>query len=285
VYYHIGRNLAARCYWDEAERLQRQLLDRVKDDPVSISLRSDLARVLEARGDIEGALALFRENARIGPDQAGTHLNLGVGFTRSGKFAEALESYRRGQQVAVETRSRFRGQAEKMVREAEREVEVDRRLEAGRPGPATADESLEFAEVCFWKKRYAEAVGFYRRAFDQGPKREGQRGRYRAACAAALAAAGQGGATEPLDAPRRADLRRQALAWLRADLDGWARFVRENPKIRWQPEAEMRRWQRHPNLASLRDPPSLARLPDDERQACERLWADVNALLAKVQAN
>jgi hypothetical protein len=35
--------------------------------------------------------------------------------------------------------------------------------------------------------------------------------------------------------------------------------------------------------ASLRDGPGLAKLPAEERAACERLWADVTALLKKAE--
>jgi hypothetical protein len=43
----------------------------------------------------------------------------------------------------------------------------------------------------------------------------------------------------------------------------------------------LRRWRQDPNLASLRDKPALAQLPVEERQACQRLWADVQALLKR----
>jgi hypothetical protein len=172
-----------------------------------------------------------------------------------------------------------------MVRDAERLVELDRRLEADKPEPGSAAEALVFAEVCYSKKRYADAVTFYRRAFEQEPKPAGGENagrRYQAACAAALAAAGEG-ATGPRDAPRRAALRKQALTWLREELDGWGRRA-QDPKARPKAEAALRLWHRHPNLAGLRDP-AVAQLPDDERQPWQQFWADANALLSKVQVN
>jgi hypothetical protein len=38
-------------------------------------------------------------------------------------------------------------------------------------------------------------------------------------------------------------------------------------------------WLRDRDLASVRDPAALARLPADERAAWGRFWADVRALL------
>jgi hypothetical protein len=38
-----------------------------------------------------------------------------------------------------------------------------------------------------------------------------------------------------------------------------------------------------PDLAGLRDPASLAKLPEAEQEAGRKLWADVEALLKKAQ--
>jgi serine/threonine-protein kinase len=286
LYCHIGDNLLDRCYWHEAAAVFGEALGKMADDaPQSVGLRNSLGLVLVEKGDLDGALALFQENVRIGPRQAGTHLSLGECLKQLGRFAEALDSFRRGQQVAAETNSRFRAEAEQMVRDAERLVELDRRFEAGKAEPASAAEALEFAEVCYCKRRYADAVEFYRRGFGQEPRPAGGEDagrRYQAACAAALAAGG--GVADARDAARRAALRKQALTWLREELDGWGRRAGD-PKARPQAEAALRRWRQHPNLAGLRDPDALARLADGERKAWRQFWADVNALASQVQVN
>jgi hypothetical protein len=41
-------------------------------------------------------------------------------------------------------------------------------------------------------------------------------------------------------------------------------------------------WRQDPNLVSVRDRSVLERLPEAQRQAWQRLWADVDALLKKV---
>ena len=73
-----------------------------------------------------------------------------------------------------------------------------------------------------------------------------------------------------------AGLRRQALAWLRADLALRARLLQGGKSI----DGAVTIWQTEPALASVRDPAALAKLPDAERQQWGRLWADVAALLA-----
>jgi hypothetical protein len=40
-------------------------------------------------------------------------------------------------------------------------------------------------------------------------------------------------------------------------------------------------WQTNADLAGIRDPDALGKLPDDERQQWQRLWSDVDALLER----
>ncbi len=42
-------------------------------------------------------------------------------------------------------------------------------------------------------------------------------------------------------------------------------------------------WKQDADLAGVRDPKTLEKLPPDERDAWEKLWKDVDALLAKTQ--
>jgi tetratricopeptide (TPR) repeat protein len=281
---HMGFALAEQRDWEEAIALFERAL-ALADEPGSIGLRNNLASVLMDKGDFEAAVALFRENVRLRPNQVRTHLGLGLALRDLGSLAESLEESRRGQQRAIETGSPFRSIAEQEVREAERLVALDRRLSTGAPKAAPAAEWLGFAEVCFYKKRYADAVQFYRQAFAQEPTLAADLDnghRYNGACAAALAAAGRGEGTASLDTLRRAELRKQAVTWLREDLEAWKQRATD-PKARATVNATLRLWQRHPNLASLRDPAAVAQLPADEQQACKQLWEEVEALLGKVQ--
>ena len=46
----------------------------------------------------------------------------------------------------------------------------------------------------------------------------------------------------------------------------------------------LRHWQEDADLAALRDKAAVAKLPESEREACRRLWAEVESLLAKAAA-
>jgi len=45
----------------------------------------------------------------------------------------------------------------------------------------------------------------------------------------------------------------------------------------------LQHWQTDPDLAGIRDPQPLAKLPEPEQETCRKLWADVAALLKKAQ--
>jgi serine/threonine-protein kinase len=167
-------------------------------------------------------------------------------------------------------------------------MELAARLPAvllGEVSPATAAERNEYGQVCYFKRLYGAAARLWADAFRADPKlaenlKEAYR--YHAACAAARAggAAGKGG--EQLTEEERARWRRQALAWLRADLVLRARQLGSGKaKDLRDVRQRLRHWQWDPDLAGLRDRVEVARLPAEEQRECHQLWGEVKALLAK----
>jgi serine/threonine-protein kinase len=104
--------------------------------------------------------------------------------------------------------------------------------------------------------------------------------RYHAARAAALAGCGQGRDAADLDEKGRAAFRRQALDWLRAELEVRRRLVETDPAGF---HVGMEHWLEDPDFAGVRGPEALARLPEAERQAWQKLWVDVADTLARAQ--
>jgi hypothetical protein len=75
-------------------------------------------------------------------------------------------------------------------------------------------------------------------------------------------------------------LRRRAWQWLKAELTAWSNTLRLGPpedRSRIQPTLE--NWKQDPDLALIRAPESLARLPESERQLWQALWTQTDALL------
>jgi hypothetical protein len=81
----------------------------------------------------------------------------------------------------------------------------------------------------------------------------------------------------------RLALRRRALSWLRAELAMWTRLVQQGDVGRRRLARVLTPWFRDPDLAGLRDAQALRALSTEERQACQRFWADVTALLGKAE--
>jgi hypothetical protein len=72
---------------------------------------------------------------------------------------------------------------------------------------------------------------------------------------------------------------------LRAELTRWAKYLETAPPLdRTICLDRLRWWQQEPDLAALRDGDAVKQLPPSERQECQKLWADVDALLKKVES-
>jgi serine/threonine-protein kinase len=170
-------------------------------------------------------------------------------------------------------------------------AELEKRLPAvleGKDRPKDAGECLTFAQLCQMEKYELSGASarFFAEAFARDPKlAENLEADYRltAAREAAQAGCGLGRDAAGLDEKERARLRRQALDWLWADLEAWAREL-DNPKE--QPgyvAASLRRWLADPALACVRGPEAWARLPQAERQAWKKMWDDIAATLARAE--
>jgi hypothetical protein len=153
-------------------------------------------------------------------------------------------------------------------------------LLSGEDRAGSAQECLDLVALCQHKQRHDLATHFYKLAFAlQATLADDlhQQHRYKAACSAALAVVGKN--ADSLTATHRLALRRQALTWLRADLAAWSKAVAAGEVGRGRLARLLSHWQKDADLAGLRDPEALKALPAEERQACQRLWADVAALL------
>src|SRR5262249_40914886 len=102
---------------------------------------------------------------------------------------------------------------------------------------------------------------------------------YNAACSAALAGCGQGKDAARLDSQERALLRRQALDWLRADVQAYMKLLESGkPDSLTLVQQRLQHWQRDDDLIGVRDPAAIAKLPPDEQDSWRELWAKVGTL-------
>jgi tetratricopeptide (TPR) repeat protein len=198
-----------------------------------------------------------------------------------GKFAEAVEWYRRADALARKNPMVPVPYDPLWLRMAERAVVLDERWPAflgGEDRLRTPEQRVEWADFAHrYKRRHALAARLYSEAFTARPELTADH-RYWAARAAAWAGVGKGDDAPP-DGPERVRLRKQALGWLRADLaELAARAKGADPDDRREALFTLGAWEREYDFTDFRGA-AVRKLPDGERVAWEELWADVATVL------
>jgi hypothetical protein len=110
---------------------------------------------------------------------------------------------------------------------------------------------------------FASAYQAYKITFASDAALCDGRNRYRAACAAVMAAAGKGKMPGFVPMKQRQPLRQRALAWMEQEL-----AKKPEPK-------QLRAWQQDPCLAPVRESDALKQLPPDEAKAWQAFWQRV----------
>jgi serine/threonine-protein kinase len=155
----------------------------------------------------------------------------------------------------------------------------------GKYRPQDNDERLALLGACQFLNRTRAMTRLYGDAFVTAPSLVEDLGggyRYNAARAAVLAGCGRGADATALVEAERVRLREQARQWLRADLAARARAIDSgSPAARKTNRLALARWRTEPDLACVREPSQLNKLPADERKEYLALWADVAAVLAR----
>jgi Flp pilus assembly protein TadD len=256
-------------------------------DPEDAYAHTGLGNVLRAREDLAGAEAAYREALRLKPTFTLAHSALGFALQDKGDLEGAIAEF----QEALRLDPKYLPALANLPR-AERMRALLSRLPAvlaGQAKPETPDEACAFARLCAqpFQKRYAAAARLFDRAFTADPKLAAdlQAGhRYNAACYAVRAAVGEGIDAPPAAADRAA-LRQKALGWLRADLAlRQKQAAATDAADRRTAAAKLaQHWLADTDLAGMREPQPLAKLPAAERAEWEQLWADVKATLAEAR--
>jgi tetratricopeptide (TPR) repeat protein len=86
--------------------------------------------------------------------------------------------------------------------------------------------------------------------------------------------------------PASAEIRSQTLDWLKAERDAWSKLIDGGDAgARAQAVQNLKQKKVETNLATVRDPEALARLPEPERKEWQSLWSDVDSLLERAQGH
>jgi serine/threonine protein kinase/Tfp pilus assembly protein PilF len=281
----LGEVLRAKKQWNEACAAYRKVIEI---DPQYAPAHHCLGMALRATNQLDEAIIEFRKAMAIDPTLPQTHGALGEALLMNGQFQEARAATQRALDMISEKQP-ARPFVLRQRQQCDRLLALEAKLNdvlAGNASPADNRERLGLIEVCVLKRLYLTAARLSTEAFSMDARVADDLKafhRYNAACAAALAAAGQGADREKIDDMERVKLRKQALAWLRADLDLWSKRLMEGrAEDRDATRSALEHWQQDPDLAGLRDAAGLNNLPPAEAAAWRKLWADVADTLSRL---
>jgi tetratricopeptide (TPR) repeat protein/tRNA A-37 threonylcarbamoyl transferase component Bud32 len=279
---HLNLGAALRDKGDVEGAIQSHQ-EAIRIDPRYTLAHYSLGLALSDKGDLEDAIRSLRTAIGLDPRFARAHGILGAALLRQGHFRTAQQSLQRCQQLLPPSDPLQRPTAQ-FLQQCQQGLDLEPRLEAvlrGQPAPAEAALTAQLAALAQLPahEKYAAAANLYALALARDQRLAPQH-RYNAARAAAQAGCGQGKDAATLNADGRLRWRRQALTWLRAELNRQAGQMKGWwPGAANQARQAVTRWRTDRDLACVRDREALARLPAEERHAWTQFWAEVDALV------
>jgi tetratricopeptide (TPR) repeat protein len=286
---NLGNCLETQGKQDEAIAEYRAALRTKQIFPEAFRARYNIAGCLQKQGKLDEAIAEYRAAIGVKPEFPEAHCNLGCALLAKGDLAQALDFLKRGHELGSRNPS-WPYPSAGWVQHGERVVRLGARLPRILAGEQVAADGRERMAVGFLyscRRQYELATRCYEQALAQEPGlaedlKSGAR--YEAACNAVLAGIGEGQDAAGLGKEQRARRRRQAFDWLRADLRQHARTLQNAaPAARAATARKLCVWLQDSDLRGVREPAYLAKLPVEEREACEKLWAEVRDVLRKAQ--
>ncbi|HEY7311217.1 MAG TPA: serine/threonine-protein kinase [Gemmataceae bacterium] len=250
AYANLGDSLRVRRQWDEAIAVLRKALEI---NPQSNPAYNNLGLVFLDQNKLEEAVAAFREAIRVNPNTTTSYYNLSRALHRQNKRDEAIAALREA--IRIDPRDTHN---------------IHYRI-------------LGF--LLFENSKADEAVAVLRQYVATSPTEAASLDRrFSAACAVVRAAHGKDAKAAKLDESGRSRLRQQARDWLEDNLRLYRRQLKENSRpAKAMIDVYLSQWQRDTDLAAVREPAELAKLPEPERQSWQRLWSEVKELAGRVQ--
>jgi WD40 repeat protein/tetratricopeptide (TPR) repeat protein/tRNA A-37 threonylcarbamoyl transferase component Bud32 len=274
-----GRILSNAGKFDEAA--QEFLTEIGNNSPRAAYAYSNLGMVRFHQGRPEDAAATYKKAIEQDPETSAPRYMLAQALMATGKLNEAVAESDEALKLAPGDPATTSLRAELMRMQA-----LLPKLDAfvaGTTEPADNTERILLARVCIHRGKFAQGARFYAEAIAADPKlvdNPAEIHALRAATAAARAGQGDGDAGK-LDEAERTQFQKQAIMHLRTVLDSVAKAL-ATAELPLRPglKSLLYRCKANVNLATIREPDQINKLPEDLRDLCMAFWADVDKLLA-----
>jgi tetratricopeptide (TPR) repeat protein len=271
----LGRDLQRVGQYPAMRSLLRAAVERY---PREAWLHFDLAYSSQNLRPPDYAEALCHMSAAtvLRPDSVLFHLHLGECYAGLGSYDRAIAAYRQAIRLSPGSGNVHRWLGRLLLSRKDWDGAIAAFRGAIRLKSDDTSAHVGLGTALVGAGRPAEGLRVALDALRQDPERvEDPRSyfRYNTACLALNCADGQGGDAPP--SAERAEYRKQALDLLTAELAAIRRLAGTDPA--WV-DRRMRHWLADKDLTSVRQADAVDRLPPEERDAWNRLWADVRAL-------
>jgi tetratricopeptide (TPR) repeat protein len=279
AYNGLGEVLRSMRRGDEAIEPLKQAL---RLDPRNMVAHYNLALVFHATGRLDEAIDHFQQALSIDPESGALHNNVGMALRARGRLDEAIEHLRESVRIKPNSADGQVNLGRALHETGRTDEAVSHVQESVRLDPKNALAQGDLAFLLRAKGRLAEAIDHLQQAVALQSSLSTQirdrlvAYRYEAACANIRTGEGQGSKDARRGEPERAEKRRQALNWLRANLELAASLRNDGEVLAWS----LSTWLSDPALTSVRDPAALAKLPNVEHEPWQRFWTDVAASIA-----
>jgi tetratricopeptide (TPR) repeat protein len=283
AHHNLGLASKAKGKLDEAIACFRTAIAL---DPKYTQAHYNLGLASRDKGKLDEAIACFHTAIALDPKFVNARGELGLALMRQGQFSEAQKALRRCLALLPPNHP-VRGGTSRLLQQCQQLLDAEVELKAFLAGGVAPSDAATLALMAFVAQRpvnrlYLTAVRLYGNAFTRQP-RQAEAYRYDAACAAALAGTAQGKDVTRLDDTGKAELRYTALCWLQEHLGAVDVLVAQQPGVAGPVRQSLLHWQKDPDVAAVRDPVALRKLPEAEQAAWRNLWAHVAALLARTK--
>ena len=284
-------HLSIALFYDhQPEEAVRTCRETVRLYPDQADAQYNLGTLLMLTANSDDAIKALREAIRLDPDHPEANCNLGKALEQKGRFAEALDHFRRGHQAGTK-RGNWNYPSAQWIADCEHLLAMESLLNdvlKGTKQPRNSVERIELARVANLRGRHAESVKLAAEAVAKEPAAadpgKSPIRHYAAACAA-LAGAGEGREKQAIDEKLTASWRNQAFEWLQADLTFWNKQIETGRADKYLAiKQNLERWKIDSDLAGIRDQKALERLSEDERKKFQAFWDEVNKALGRVLA-